>query len=352
MGTFVTKTPLFAAALITVSLALTRGSGASPATSTGAIVSLRTPGALAVSPDGGLYVVDSSRDQILQRLSNGQFQVVAGNGRRGFSGDGRLAVDAKISVTRGSDLVVASDGTMYFTDGGNQRVREIFPNGIIQTVAGGGTETLGTAPVSALRADFGQVGSLYSLAISPAHQLYIGTNGVYRLDAGMLHWVVGSYARRLNTGFKGFGMNPVVQKDFVPAETMSFDAKGDLLVGGGGSWGLYERTATGKLRFLEYDRAPGGLFASMTTASDGSVLIAGGAHGLARFHPSGRFSTVLATGLSTVLPPPSHFTVGEGIAVTHNGTVYLDTDGGNGFSNVSAIVQVTSNGHTTLVWES
>jgi hypothetical protein len=190
------------------------------------------------------------------------------------------------------------------------------------------------------------------LAIGPKNQLYIGANGVYRLDGGMLHWVVGSYAPSLNKGFNGFGMSPVVQKDFVPAQTMAFDAKGDLLVGGGGSWDLYERTATGKLRYIEEDRAQGGLYASMTAAPDGSVLIAGGAHGLAKFHSSGRFTTVTATGLSMLLPPPSHFTVGEGIAVTNNGTIYLDTDAGNGFSSESAIVQVSADGRATLDWKS
>ncbi len=79
---------------------------------------LNTPGALAVSPTGVLYVVDPSRDRILQRLPSGQFQVVVGNGHRGFSGDGQLAIDAKISVTQGSDLVVARYGTIYFTDEG------------------------------------------------------------------------------------------------------------------------------------------------------------------------------------------------------------------------------------------
>jgi len=277
---------------------------------------------------------------------------VAGSGRRGFSGDGHFAIDAKISVTQGSDLVVSSDGTIYFTDEGNQRVREVFTDGIIETVAGGGTEALGTAPVTALRANFGQGNPLYSLTIGPENQLYIGANGIYRLDGEVLHWVVGSYAPGLNKGFKGFGISPVVQKDFVPAQAIAFDAKGDLLVGGGGTWDLYEKTVNGRLRFVQEDRAQGGLYASMTAAPDGSVLIAGGAHGLARFHPSGRITTVTATGLSTLLPPPSHFTVGEGIAVTNNGTIYLDTDAGNGFSSESAIVQVSSDGRATLDWKS
>jgi hypothetical protein len=326
--------------------------GASQSPSEGAIVDLTMPGALAVSSTGVLYVVDSSRDQILRRVTSGRFQVVAGTGRRGFSGDGHLAIDAEISVTRWGGLAVARNGTVYFADEGNERIREILPDGVIETVAGGGTESLGTVPVTALRVRFGNVYSLNGLAIGPGGQLYIASNGVYRLANGVLHWVVGSDAPGLNKGFKAYGSSPVFQKDFDPAYTLAFDGNGDLLVGGGETWSLYERTAGGVLRFIQEDRAQGGYYAAMASAPDGSVVIAGGAHGLSRFHASGLITTDSAAGMSTLLSPPSHFTVGEGVAVAPNGSIYLAADANNGFTNVSAIVQVTTTGHAILVWKS
>ena len=90
----------------------------------------------------------------------------------------------------------------------------------------------------------------------------------------------------------------------------------------------------------------------MAAAPDGNVVLAGGALGLAWFHPSGVITAIPASELSTLLPPPSHFTVGESVAVAPNGAVYLDADANNGFTNVSAIVQVTSAGHAVLVWKS
>jgi len=345
----VAKTSFVTAALVTGSALLTGLSGASLPSSIGAVVALTTPGALAVSSKGTLYVVDAGRDQILRRLPGGQFEVVAGDGRRGFSGDGHPAIDAEISVKYWGGLAVASNGTIYFTDEGNGRVREILPSGVIETVAGGGTKTLGNASVPAMRANFGD--QLDSLAMGPGGQLYIGCNGVYRLANGVLHWVVGTDAPSLNKGFTGFGTSPVFQKDFAPAQTLAFDGKGDLLVGGGGTWSLYERTVGGAFRFIQNDRAQGGLYAAMAAAPDGSVVLAGGAHGLSRFHPSGLITAIPASGLSTVLAP-SHFTVGEGVAVAPNGSIYLAADAGNGFTNVSAIVQVTSAGHAVLVWKS
>ena len=65
------------------------------------------PYGLAVAPDGTLYVLDTGRDQILRRLPSGRFQVFAGNGTSGFSGDGgpatsaRIAIPARLSDRRG-----------------------------------------------------------------------------------------------------------------------------------------------------------------------------------------------------------------------------------------------------------
>ena len=322
----------------------------SPATgdvaTTGSIVSPKTPGAMAVGPSGTLYVVDGGRDQILRRLSDGRFRVVTGNGKSGFSGDGGQAVDAEIRSASG--IAVAKNGTVYCADEGNGRVREILPDGIIETVAGGGTVPLGSKPVPALSASFGGPSSLFGLAIAPNGELYIGTRAVYRLNSsGMLVWVVGSSARDLNKGFNGIYSNPAFQIDFAPALQLAFDGKGDLLVAGGPGFGLYERTATGKLRFLENDRSDGNLWGSLAAAPDGTVVLAGEA----RFHPSGSITPIAAHGLRTVLGAHNEFITGEGVAVAPNGDIYLDADAG-WFSSVSAIVEISTNGHVSTLWKS
>jgi len=350
---------VLAAAVSGLGLALSRtttghavsgSKGTSPATgdvaSAGPIVSPKTPQALAVGPGGSLYVVDGGRDQILRRLSDGRFRVVTGNGKSGFSGDGGQAVDAEIRGASG--IAVAKNGTVYFADEGNGRVREILPDGIIETVAGGGTVPLGSKPVPALSASFGGPSSLFGLAIAPNGELYIGTSAVYRLNSsGMLVWVVGSAARDLNKGFNGIYSNPAFQIDFAPALQLAFDGKGDLLVAGGPGFGLYERTATGKLRFLENDRSDGNLRGSLAAAPDGTVVLAGEA----RFHPSGSITPIAAHGLRTVLGAHNEFITGEGVAVAPNGGIYLDADAG-WFSSASAIVEISPNGHVSTLWKS
>ncbi len=54
----------------------------------------------------------------------------------GYSGDGGLAVAAELRSP--SDVAVASNGTLFIADAGNHRVRKISPDGIITTIVGSG----------------------------------------------------------------------------------------------------------------------------------------------------------------------------------------------------------------------
>jgi len=138
-----------------------RNTSKSPPTKTvpaqsGLFVTPKAPYALAVAPNGDLLIVDSSRDQILRHLPSGKFRVIAGSGKRGFSGDGGQAVRAELDIENNSGIAVAKDGTVYFSDSGNGRVRDVLPNGIIKTILGGGTRLLGQGPMPALNASIKQ----------------------------------------------------------------------------------------------------------------------------------------------------------------------------------------------------
>jgi hypothetical protein len=232
-------------------------------------------------------------------------------------------------------------------------VREVLPNGLIETVAGGGTRPLGMEPVSALKVSFPHPFGLFGLAIGPDDELYIGTSAVYRLSrSGMLYWVVGSALPRLNKGFRSVFSNPGAQTDFAPATRLALDAKGDLLVAGGGAFGLYEKTAAGKLRFIENFRGVGYWGSLSPDPVNGGVVLAGGSDDPGVFHPSGAITVPRAQGLSTVLGPDNTFRDGVGVAAAYDGDIYLDTDAGNYFTRVSAIVSVTPSGQVTVVWKS
>ena len=73
----------------------------------------------------------------IYRYTNGTIITVAGNGTYGYSGDGGLAIAAKLYVPCGL-TVSPITGEVYFVDGGNYRVRKFTPGGNITLVAGCG----------------------------------------------------------------------------------------------------------------------------------------------------------------------------------------------------------------------
>jgi hypothetical protein len=103
----------------------------------------KQPVSLAVGPNGDLYVADIGRNQILRRLPDGRFVVVAGTGIAGYTGDGGRATQAEIDLP--GSLAIAPNGALFFVQPGrtktsglpmNSVVREVTPNGKITTVIG------------------------------------------------------------------------------------------------------------------------------------------------------------------------------------------------------------------------
>ncbi|MCL4762026.1 MAG: hypothetical protein KJ018_09670, partial [Burkholderiales bacterium] len=103
---------------------------------------LDEPTGLAVAPDGSLYVADKRNHRIRRIDPAGVIRTIAGNGVEGFSGDGGLAVNASIDINGWDFTGVAAgaDGSVYFLDRSNARVRRVDPAGIITTIAGGGPQ--------------------------------------------------------------------------------------------------------------------------------------------------------------------------------------------------------------------
>ena len=111
------------------------------------------PKGIAVDGEGNVYIADSSTERIRKIGVDGIITTVAGNGEESFSGDGGAATEAALDDP--TSVAVDVTGTIYFTDSGNQRIRRVTTGGIIETVAGGGTDFVGEEEVPALEARFG-----------------------------------------------------------------------------------------------------------------------------------------------------------------------------------------------------
>jgi len=82
-----------------------------------------------------MYISDTNNDRIRKVLQNGMIKTIAGTGDYGYDGDDQPATNALLADPHG--IHVYNDH-VYFSDYYNHRVRKIFPNRIIKTIAGTG----------------------------------------------------------------------------------------------------------------------------------------------------------------------------------------------------------------------
>jgi len=103
---------------------------------------LRSPQNLAFGPDGSIYFSDLGNDRIRRIDQAGVITTVAGRGRFQPGAPARFedsipALEASLVQPRGLD--VAANGDVYFCDGGTRRIRRVSAEtGVITTVAGTG----------------------------------------------------------------------------------------------------------------------------------------------------------------------------------------------------------------------
>jgi len=148
------------------------------------------PYGVAVDGASNLFIADSYNNVIRKVGSNGIITTAAGNGTNGFSGDGGAATNAELNLPIG--VAVDATGNLFIADWGNNRIRKVGTNGIINTVAGGGGGYHPEDGGAATNADlYGPSG----VAVDTAGNLFIadsetnviremGTNGIINTVAG------------------------------------------------------------------------------------------------------------------------------------------------------------------------
>jgi DNA-binding beta-propeller fold protein YncE len=99
---------------------------------------LEAPAAVAFDGKGNLYIADHGNLRIRRvDAKTGIITTIAGNGQRGFSGDGGPAIEASLNAPSG--LSVDAQDNLYIADALNHRIRMIeAATGVIRTVAGSG----------------------------------------------------------------------------------------------------------------------------------------------------------------------------------------------------------------------
>ena len=104
---------------------------------------VNNPYGMAIGPDGGLYFCDLDNQRIRRfDLKTRRLTTIAGDGTRGYRGDGGAAIDASLNMPH--ELAFDRAGNIYVAERDNHVIRKIDrPSGIISTVAGTGRPGFG-----------------------------------------------------------------------------------------------------------------------------------------------------------------------------------------------------------------
>lgn len=98
---------------------------------------LNNPMGVAVDKWGNIYFSDTSNHRVRRvDIRTGEVRTVAGTGKPGFANDGSPADAAQLKGPTG--LIFDPYGNLYIADTGNHRIRILTVKGYLQTVAGDG----------------------------------------------------------------------------------------------------------------------------------------------------------------------------------------------------------------------
>lgn len=140
-----------------------------------AVAQINNPYGIAVSAAGDIYFCETAGNRV-RMIKEGAVTTIAGDGVASFSGDGGAATAARVNGPSG--IVTDAMGNVYFSDGGNNRVRKISPSGIISTVAGNGSITFTTDGLAATAMPLRHPGFL---CFDAGGNLHISVNGYDRI---------------------------------------------------------------------------------------------------------------------------------------------------------------------------
>jgi sugar lactone lactonase YvrE len=132
---------------------------------------LNFPQGLAADSAGNVYIADTLNNRVRRVDANGTITTVAGTGEGGYAGDGKPGREAMLNLPTG--LAIGFGDALFIADTGNNVIRQLEPDGTIDTVAGTGE--------AGYRGDGGP--ALSAPLHAPAGLAFDGEGNLYIADA-------------------------------------------------------------------------------------------------------------------------------------------------------------------------
>jgi len=183
---------------------------------------LNNPRNTCLSASGSMYVADTGNHRVLSISKTATISVAAGVGTAGAGGDGQVAWLAQLNQP--SACALDTGGNLYIADTGNHRIRKVTPTGIISTVVG--TGTAGSAGDEGLSVA-AQLNGPRGVAVDGSGDLFIGDTGNNRIREVTPDGVIHTIAGGSTAGFAGDGGPGAVAELNAPAG-VTLDGAGDL----------------------------------------------------------------------------------------------------------------------------
>src|SRR5262249_8618124 len=186
----------------------------------GVDAALNWPKDVAIDGQANLYIADTANHAIRKVSASGVITNVAGTGAPGFAGDNAAGTSALLNEPSG--LAIDDAGNLFVSDTNNFRVRKLSTTGVITTIAGNGSKGYSGDGGPATAA---QLMNPTGLAFDRSGNLFVGDGESERMISrdGLITTVPGNGT---GVGFTGEG-GPAVTAQ-TGAWGLAFNASGKL----------------------------------------------------------------------------------------------------------------------------
>lgn len=183
---------------------------------------LAFPVAVAVDATGSVFVADSENHRIRKVDTEGMITTYAGNGQRGYGGDGGSATEALLAYPSG--VAVDAAGNVYVADSWNHRVRRIDVSGTITTYAGNGILGYRGDGTAAARSWLAYPSGV---AADSAGNIYVADNWNHRIRRIDSSRIITTLAGRGDDGDRGDG-GPAIEASLAYPLAVGTDRAGNV----------------------------------------------------------------------------------------------------------------------------